>query len=284
MKSFRENSALIIAVIILCIFFIVSPVYRFTSLKPADNQLSISVAATDKSVISKLPTKEDSFEKLKKIVNSATAQSVFIYDVANNSVVIEKNAQEIRSLASLSKLVTATLTYESHPSKSSKAYILPQIQHMLTTSSNEEAEQLAYSFGKTVDIQVAHMNSYGKDFGLSFKNVSGLDITYEDLSYNASSQGTAEGIARLTRKIYVTYPEIFDTSIKFRENTNRAVNQLSFMLGGKTGFTDLAGGNLMVIVQKGISRPYIIVVLGSTENGRFVDVENIAEALLQLEI
>ena len=55
-------------------------------------------------------------------------------------------------------------------------------------------------------------------------------------------------------------------------------------MAGKTGFTNLSGGNLMIIMQKGISHKYLILVLGSTENSRFVDVENIADALVQLSL
>ena len=45
------------------------------------------------------------------------------------------------------------------------------------------------------------------------------------------------------------------------------------MIGSKTGFTDLAGGNLVIVVDIGIDHPVIIAVLGSTYDGRFVDVE-----------
>lgn len=224
-------------------------------------------------------------EKFQKIVDNTRARSVFVYDIKNNKTIASKNSLQVRSLASLTKLVTASLVYESYKATSSKRRILPEIQHMLTTSSNDEAQQLAFSFSSSLEGQVARMNAYTKPYGLTFRNVSGLDIILDDgVSRQPSSQGNAESIGHFAADTYLKYPEFFDTTIRSAENTNTSTNDLSFMLGGKTGFTDLAGGNLMVIVQKGISHPYVIVVLGSTENGRFVDVEHIARALLQLNI
>ena len=56
-----------------------------------------------------------------------------------------------------------------------------------------------------------------------------------------------------------------------QDNTNKIVDQLSFLNGGKTGFTDLSGGNLFVSIQKGLDRQIFIIVLNSTEKSRFVD-------------
>ncbi len=224
-------------------------------------------------------------ETLQNIVNATRARAVVVYDMSRDSIIAQKRSTEVRSLASLTKLVTASLVYQSYQSTTSRATILPRIQHMLTTSSNDEAKVLANSFANTEVEQVAIMNRYAKPYNMTFKNVSGLDIILDDgVRRQPSSQGNAVSIARFVADIYVQYPELFDTTIHPRENTNISVNNLSFMLGGKTGLTDLAGGNLMVITQKGISQRYLIVVLGSTENGRFVDVENIAKALLQLHI
>ena len=47
----------------------------------------------------------------------------------------------------------------------------------------------------------------------------------------------------------------------------------------KTGFTDLAGGNLGVIVDVSVGHPVAIIVLGSTRNGRFEDVRILYDVL-----
>ena len=52
------------------------------------------------------------------------------------------------------------------------------------------------------------------------------------------------------------------------------------LLRSKTGFTDLAGGNLAVIFDAGMNHPVAIVVLGSTQSGRFTDVKTLMAATL----
>ena len=44
---------------------------------------------------------------------------------------------------------------------------------------------------------------------------------------------------------------------------------------GKTGLTDLAGGNLAVVFDVGLAHPVVAVVLGSTEYGRFEDMQKL---------
>ena len=55
-------------------------------------------------------------------------------------------------------------------------------------------------------------------------------------------------------------------------NTNRLIYDIPQFLAGKTGFTDIAGGNLAVMADIGVNQPVGIIVLGSSENGRFEDV------------
>lgn len=221
--------------------------------------------------------------QLQKTVDAVKAKSVIVFDMTNRSVLAEKDIHTKRSLASLTKVITARLVYE-HTSSTRKFLVLPTIQHMLTTSSNEEAEDLLRTLGSTQETGLKKMNDATASYGFMFKNASGLDVIYEDTTRDPGSLGSAYEFARYATEAYYTYPELFDTTIQEKDNTNIIVNQLSFMLGGKTGFTDLAGGNLMVMVQKGIHKKYMIVVLGSTEKGRFVDVEDITRALLQLDI
>jgi D-alanyl-D-alanine carboxypeptidase len=52
------------------------------------------------------------------------------------------------------------------------------------------------------------------------------------------------------------------------------------LLLSKTGYTDLAGGNLVIVFDVGIGHPVAIVVLGSTRDARFTDVEKLMHATL----
>ena len=62
------------------------------------------------------------------------------------------------------------------------------------------------------------------------------------------------------------------------ENTNTSAAAIPGLIGSKTGFTDLAGGNLAVVFDVGLSRPVIAVVLGSTKETRFTDIEQLVNA------
>ena len=63
-------------------------------------------------------------------------------------------------------------------------------------------------------------------------------------------------------------------------NTNRETGELPLLIASKTGYTDLAGGNLVIAFDAGFNRPIIIAVLGSTAEERFTDVEKLVWATL----
>ncbi len=64
------------------------------------------------------------------------------------------------------------------------------------------------------------------------------------------------------------------------KNTNVDVNQIPGLLASKTGYTDMAGGNLGIAFDSSIGRPVVVVVLGSTMDGRFQDVSKLVKASL----
>jgi len=48
----------------------------------------------------------------------------------------------------------------------------------------------------------------------------------------------------------------------------------------QTGYTDLAGGNLIIAFDAGFDHPIVITVLGSTIDDRITDVEKLVWATL----
>jgi D-alanyl-D-alanine carboxypeptidase len=54
------------------------------------------------------------------------------------------------------------------------------------------------------------------------------------------------------------------------------------LVGGKTGLTDLAGGNLAVIFDIAPNHPVAAVVLGSSEKSRFDDIEKLVDKTLEI--
>ncbi|MDZ4226360.1 MAG: hypothetical protein U1C66_02630, partial [Patescibacteria group bacterium] len=66
--------------------------------------------------------------------------------------------------------------------------------------------------------------------------------------------------------------------ILFATSTAAPLLDMPGFVGAKTGFTDLAGGNLVAAFDLELGRPVVIVALGSTLEGRFADVKLLLEA------
>lgn len=162
---------------------------------------------------------------------------------------------------------------------------------MLVRSSNDAARALADHLGYDRFLEL--MNEKASMLEMTqtyFTNTNGLDIS----ASISGAYSSAQDLAKLTAHILKDDSRIFapteDTEFFVRSlsgkahgypNTNKLANRLPQLIGGKTGFTDIAGGNLLVVVDIGINHPVGIIVLGSTESGRFDDVMVLYEATLK---
>ncbi|MDP3735157.1 MAG: hypothetical protein Q8R39_01880 [bacterium] len=180
------------------------------------------------------------------------------------------------------------------------------IGYTLIVSSNDGARALAAAAGsvggmvsgpssesKALETFVTAMNERAIELGLTqtyFLNESGLD-TSEAVS---GGYGSAHDVARLLAEALHEIPAELEMTrtkalavrslsgvVHDAENTNEVVNRIPALIGGKTGYTDLAGGNLAIVFDAGFARPIAVVVLGSTQAGRFSDVERLVWATLE---
>lgn len=139
---------------------------------------------------------------------------------------------------------------------------------------------------------IKKMNQRAKDIGLMqtyFVNETGLDVNL-DIS---GGYGSAEDVAKMLSLAIMKYPDIFEAtrydtvtvSSLDREhkvkNTNSAISKIPNLIAGKTGFTDLSGGNLAIAFDAGFDYPIIAVVLGSSPEGRFDDITKLVWASLE---
>jgi serine-type D-Ala-D-Ala carboxypeptidase (penicillin-binding protein 5/6) len=174
------------------------------------------------------------------------------------------------------------------------------IDFTLIESSNDGAEALAETSekllrGKYLDAPsngatIWRMNQKAHELTLIqtyFTDASGLDAS-ESM---ASAYGSARDVAQLMLYILRNRPYLIAATAKDdvliqsangepheASNTNEVLGEIPGLIGGKTGFTDLAGGNLVVAFDVGLGRPVIVVVLGSTQEGRFEDMKKLVEA------
>lgn len=179
------------------------------------------------------------------------------------------------------------------------------IDFTLLVSSNDGADVLASAAGAAKIVRsgsqedspeaifVAEMNDFAKEIGLKqtyFLNETGLDPT----KVTSGAYGSARDAALLMEYIVEHHPELVDaTTVPTRDivslsnfvhtatNTNQNIGNIPGLIASKTGFTDLAGGNLVIAFDAGINRPIVVSVLGSSLEGRFTDVEKLVDATLK---
>lgn len=177
------------------------------------------------------------------------------------------------------------------------------IDYTLIASSNDGAEILAGLANS--GIQELHpeapletatlwrMNEIAKDLNLNqtyFLNVSGLDLS----GTFAGAYGSARDMAALFAYAAASNPSLFSATARdgilltssngetrSALNTNSAQGAISGLIMGKTGTTDLAGGNLAVVFDIGLSHSIVAIVLGSSEEGRFQDIQKLASRARQ---
>jgi len=249
---------------------------------------------------------------------SIVAKSAYVFDVLNNKVIYKKNEFAQLPLASITKLMTALTASEILPKNShvtiKKEFLEEEgdsglltdeswklkdlLDFSLVVSSNDGARSIASVAGafdlKTEDYALGRkdfilkMNVEAKKLGLQqtyFVNESGLDEGNVSGGY-----GSALDVSKLLQYILMHKPNLLEAtkypkiSINSGDTTHSAtntdieVNNIPALIASKTGFTDLAGGNLAVAFDSSIGRPIIVVVLGSTAQARFSDVSTLVKA------
>ncbi len=240
------------------------------------------------------------------------ARAAAVYDLETGQMIYELNAQTPFPLASITKIMTALVASHQLAGDSPIAVTPAAIAELgdsgflpgerwslknlldftLITSSNDGARALALASEETTgESFVSAMNLTAGRLGLatmSFANPTGLDVA----PGQAGAYGSAADVAKLLAHIIVERPEIVlstrlpSASIASAAtshlaiNTNKAAGLLPGLIASKTGFTDLADGNLAVVIDRGLRQPVAIVVLSSSQEGRFNDVLKLTRATI----
>ena len=205
-------------------------------------------------------------------INTALAK-----ESLGNAVFFRLRPEERWPLASLTKLMTAVIALENVPYGTERDSL---IRRMMVISDNGAAEALADTLG--IGQWVALMNAKAARltmYGTGFSDASGLSYL---------NQSTADDVDKLVRYILQKHPEIFEWSREpsvtvdgtAMPNINEFASNPDF-LGGKTGFTDEASGNL-VTIWRTAHGPVTIIVLGTPDKSeRFIQTEKLFSWLLR---
>ena len=292
LKKLAENArymreagmALMFASGLLAFFLFLSPTPKYAPTDP------IAIAS---------PTAPDAFADI-----SLQANAAIVYDLATREILYEKNADAQLPLASLTKLLTvysalAKLSPDTPvtipPGVASlegprtfnvgQTFSLADLARLtLTASLNDGAYAIASATAERENrTQSEMLASAATALNLSQTyaiNGSGLD----ENSAISGGYGSAYDVARLAGALVDKAPNISaattldsaqavsagGTSFKVI-NTDPMVNTIPHLLLSKTGYTDLAGGNLVLVFDAGIGHPIAIIVLGSSLKSRFTD-------------
>jgi len=296
---------LIVALGLLVVVFGVTYIGTITALiKPSNDSNQVFVKAEIADANGPHPT--NPFD-----TTALIGRAAFVWDVKEQKVIFNKNADDELPLASITKLMTALVAYELLDEDASVNISIDSIKAdgdsglsdgesfsirnltdlTLVTSSNDGATALSAAAGDSVDLGqdanklfVEAMNLRADELGLQkthFNNATGLDVS----TSKAGAYSTAREVAFLMEYIITHYPNVTalttvdttrilnsDGEYHLAKNTNGIVTKIDGLIASKTGYTELAGGNLVVAFDAGLNRPIIITVLGSTQEGRFNDV------------
>jgi serine-type D-Ala-D-Ala carboxypeptidase (penicillin-binding protein 5/6) len=235
------------------------------------------------------------------------AHSSLILDVDSGTILHYSNGRERRQIASLTKLMTASLVLEKVPDLNEevtidgdsvyiegtkigcprsgycisqrlkvgeKISVLNLLKAMLMNSANDAAVALAKHVSGSEEEFVKLMNKKAEELGLKdshFCTASGLEPDGHESECYSSAYDIAR-IAAYSMKYDLIW-QIFrlpnNTTITSADetcshqilNTDLVLNQIPNCLGGKTGFTPLAGYSLLIATSDATHKHKIIAVV-----------------------
>lgn len=239
-----------------------------------------------------------------------SAVSVLVMDRASGEVLFEKNPHEIRSIGSITKLMTAYVAHQSGLDLSEPASVTAEdirygginylaiddvvsvgdiLEASLVGSDNSATAALVRLSGFETESFVALMNQTAAELGL--KNTNFVDPT----GLGSENRSTAHEITVLLDQVLsdeviraiVKEPEAIFSSSSGRDykvpNTNELLTSYLNLdpfqiIGSKTGYLPEAGYCLAMVIQENFGHDIFVVVLGSsTKESRFQEAKGLTE-------
>jgi len=226
------------------------------------------------------------------------AQAALIVDVPSARILYEYNANQVRSIASLTKLMSAIVFLEGNPPLDSVVTVtredargagrrrsqmgvgesfklLDILYASLLASDNRATRTLARASGLSMDNFVLRMNEKAKELGLdstTFVEPTGLDPANRSTALDIASLLSAALENYWVANITSTDQYTFHSTNKRRRhillNTNRLARAGWEVEGGKTGFIAASGYCLATILKDKDSHEILTILLGAPTNSR----------------
>jgi D-alanyl-D-alanine endopeptidase (penicillin-binding protein 7) len=269
-----------------------------SSSKSRAAKLAQARAAAAAKQMRELTTPRFKVDELGQEVPDVRAEAAIIYNPETNQVLWESNAQEERSIASITKVMTAVVFLESGAPvntrvtiqradvyRASTTYLRANytvtaedlLNLLLIGSDNAAARALARTSPYGASGFIDRMNQKAAELGLQkthYADPSGLLATNVSSAYDMARliafAGSDERVGAIMRKAsHTVYSGNKMINVK---STNHLVREGNLeVLGGKTGFITRAGYCLATLLRLPQSNQQVaVVVLGARSNqGRF---------------
>ena len=232
-----------------------------------------------------------------------TSTSSIVMDMDSKRILYSKNKDEKRLIASITKIMTATIalengklddTYEAgdeilemygtsiYLEYKEKMSLEDLLYGLMLRSGNDAAVVIANNISKDEESFVKLMNEKAKKIGMtntSFSNSHGLDEKTKNYS-------TANDMALLSSYAYTKHPEYrkivgtkkYNAKTENKSylwyNRNKLLNSYSYCTGGKNGYTPSAGRTLVTNAEKDGLR---LTVVTLNDGGEYTTHKNLYE-------
>jgi len=217
----------------------------------------------------------------------ARSDSVYLYNVTDNRVEYQRNANETRAMASITKLMTAMVTLDHDRDLKRKLRLITPVSSnlprqdysrydllmaMLVRSDNAAAETIAADYPGGRRAFVTAMNRQARQLDLrtvQFDDPSGLS------SKNTGTAGDVANMVQIASGYWVIREASTRKDVEFETRYQKKVRKIKLnhtsgdllfafdsVIVTKTGLTNSAGWCVGMMVEQN-QKQYVIVVLGS---------------------
>lgn len=230
---------------------------------------------------------------------SISAEGIYVVDIPSFTPIYEKNTHSSFFPASTTKIVTALVSYDIYNTddivtvknalndgqvmglvNGEKISVENLLYGTLVHSGNDAAYALAdfYGYDKFIDL----MNKKAQKLGMKnthFKNPAGLDdpeqiSTPYDLALAARELLKNKLLSKIASTRDITVSDNDFIHFHRLSNVNKLLGEIQGIGGLKTGYTEIAGENLVSFYKEN-GHQFIIVILKSKD--RFTDTKEIVQ-------
>jgi len=251
-------------------------------------------------------------------IEAASAVSFLMPEKGEGKIIFQKNIDERRPIASLTKMMTALVAKELYRpeqimivseeavnqeeqtgdlKKGDKLSLSELLHSALIESSNDAAWAIAE--GKMMGAE----NFVGVKGFVELMNLETVNLKMENTNFvnptgldGQENYSTARDLLKLVQYIINKHPDILEITQKksyevlnsdgtlhhfIPENTNKLLGQNGLQIvGGKTGFTDEAGGCIILVLKEKDGDYLINLILGAkSQETRFEEMQKIIKAI-----